>query len=237
VSDALSAELARYGLRIRGNFAVETPEALGLQPAQWRQLPAGHRGAVMCLVGVVGSEFWPHFQASQFFSDGMPDPLDRWSRFVGDALAQVYQGLALYPFDGPPWYPFQQWADACEATQPSKMMLRIHPELGLWHAYRFALLLPAGTLELSTPIKAADMCANCATQACLRTCPVQAYTGTAFAVDECAGHLQSSAGTLCMMRGCQARLACPHGVSYRYKEDHAAFHMQAFLAAHSKFKS
>jgi hypothetical protein len=188
----------------------------------------------MCLVGVVGSEFWPHFQASPFFSDGMPDPLDRWSRFVGDALAQVYRGLALYPFDGPPWYPFQQWADVCEPTQPSKMMLRIHPDYGLWHAYRFALLLPAGAVEPSNPIKAADLCANCVTQACLHTCPVQAYTGTAFAVDACADHLQNPAGIQCMTRGCQARLACPHGEAYRYTEDHAAFHMHAFLAAHSK---
>ncbi len=34
-------------------------------------------------------------------ADTVPHPLDRWSRAIGDALAQEIGGLALYPFGGP----------------------------------------------------------------------------------------------------------------------------------------
>ena len=224
----LSEALARHGMRLRGTLEVQSSDAPRLQLPPF---PHGNGAAVLCLVGVVGSEFWPHFKASHFYADGLPDPLDRWSRHIGDALAHEHQGLVLYPFDGPPWHPFQQWADLCEPTQPSPLMLRIHPEYGLWHAYRFALLLAADTTGTSISTKAESLCANCATQACLHTCPVQAYTGTAFMLNACANHLRSPQGGLCMEHGCQARLACPLGTEFRYNHEHAAFHMQAFLQA------
>jgi hypothetical protein len=203
---------------------------------------------------VIGSTFWPHFKASSFFSDGLADPLDRWSRAIGEELATHFGGRALFPFDGPPYHPFQRWADRSEATQPSRMMLRIHPVHGLWHAYRFALALPTAPEEIRAMAEAgisapraetvapasavaiaspaSDLCASCNGQPCLQACPVGAYTGKSFLLEVCASHLHSGQGTQCMQGGCLARRACPVAPDKRYSQEHAAFHMQAFARNH-----
>lgn len=225
----IARDLNAYGLSLRGCWVPDAGDALPM-------LPDGAHPGVVWMVGVVGSAFWPHFKASTFFSDGLPDPLDRWSQAIGQAMAQRYGGVALYPFDGPPYHPFQRWADRAEPTQPSAMMLRIHPEHGLWHAYRFALALP-GQPALAKPIAqvaapVADLCASCNGQPCLQACPVHAYTGTTFVLQDCADHLHSGQGEDCMQSGCLARRACPVGARQRYTPEHAAFHMQAFASRH-----
>ena len=243
----LKAAVGTHGLSLRGGF---TPVATdGLAP-----LPDGQPVAQVWMVGVIGSTFWPHFKASHFFSDGLPDPLDRWSRAIGEELATRFGGSALFPFDGPPYHPFQRWADRAEPTQASRMMLRIHPEYGLWHAYRFALVLPitseaqsdkamtgtsdyrAKTVALAggsaTPGPASNICANCSGQPCLQACPVGAYSGESFLLETCASHLHSDRGAECMQGGCLARRACPVAPEKRYSQEHAAFHMQAFARNH-----
>jgi hypothetical protein len=228
----LLTALSPHGLSLRGAFL---PQAADQLP----DLPNGKPPSVVWLVGVVGSNFWPHFKASAFYNDGLPDPLDRWSRAIAEALATRFGGVALFPFDGPPYHPFQRWADRAEATQPSRMLLRIHAEYGLWHAYRFALAFagaPGEDLSKATLASKAqsvtNLCPSCRDQPCLNACPVQAYTGTNFLLDKCATHLHCAAGTDCMHNGCLARRACPVGVDYRYTPDHAAFHMQAFARHH-----
>ena len=246
-NENLQAALSAHGLSLRGGF---TPVAAdGLAP-----LPDGQPVAHVWMVGVIGSTFWPHFKASPFFNDGLPDPLDRWSRAIGEELATHFGGRALFPFDGPPYHPFQRWADRSEATQPSRMMLRIHPEHGLWHAYRFALALPTAAEALGDPSKsgsshlrtesgalasgvavpstALDLCTHCSGQPCLQACPVGAYTGETFLLETCASHLHSGQGANCMQAGCLARRACPVAPDLRYSQEHAAFHMQAFARNH-----
>lgn len=224
--------LSTLALSLRGSFA---PVAADKLPA----LPNGLAAASVWMVGVIGSGFWPHFKASSFYNDGLTDPLDRWSRSIGEELAARLGGIALFPFDGPPYHPFQRWADRAEPTQPSRMMLRIHPDFGLWHAYRFALALPATPdasptpRELAAPSSPApDLCANCSGQPCLQACPVGAYTGDAFLLDACASHLHSAQGNGCMQGGCLARRACPVGTNMRYTPEHAGFHMRAFAERH-----
>ncbi len=223
----LISALASHGLTLRGGFAPVAADGL---PA----LPNGQAAASVWMVGVVGSGFWPHFKASAFYRDGQADPLDRWSRAIGEELALRLGGLALFPFDGPPYHPFQRWADRAEPTQPSRMMLRIHPEHGLWHAYRFALALPSLAPLARQPVLevAANLCATCSGQPCLQACPVGAYTGEAFLLQACADHLHSGQGTDCMQGGCLARRACPVAPELRYMQEHAAFHMQAFAGQH-----
>jgi hypothetical protein len=227
----LTHALASHGLRLRGGWIPTAADALP-------SLPGGHAAAVVWMVGVVGSDFWPHFQASAFYQDGLPDPLDRWNAHIGNAMAAEQGGRALFPFEGPPYYPFQQWADRSEPTTPSPMMLRMHPQYGLWHAYRFALALPvlhahdAAGLQAARPAQASDVCARCSGQPCLQACPVGAYTGTGFALDACSAHLHANTTGSCMQQGCLARRACPEGNAHRYTSEHAAFHMQAFIQRH-----
>lgn len=195
------------------------------------------------MVGVAGSRFWPSFAGSAEHRDGLPDALDRWSRRIGQSLATQRGGLALFPFEGPPHWPFQRWATRCEPVEPSLLGLLMHPEFGLWHAFRFALLLPSqpGTVALavtqnpaqpSSRMGLSEVCASCTGQPCLQTCPVSAFAPGHYAVSSCVSHLRSDAGHDCMARGCLARRACPQGASWRYEEAHAAFHMQAFRDAH-----
>ena len=228
---ALQNALNLHGLQVRGGFVPRPEDEL-------EQLPQRRDVAVVWMVGVVGSRFWAQFRASSQYRDGLPDPLDRWSAAIGNALAERWGGRAMFPSDGPPYLPFQKWADRCEPTQPSAMGLRIHPEFGLWHAYRFALALPwlqASDLQALPPQDASDaagLCAQCEHQACLHTCPVGAYSASGFALQDCARYLHTEPGQACMTHGCQARLACPVGMTFRYEAEHAAFHMQAFLNNH-----
>lgn len=227
----LEHALAAQGLRLRGGFVPVAADAL---PG----LPGSASAAVVWLVGQVGSELWPHFSAASFLHDGLPDPLDRWSKSIGMALAETEGGCAIFPSDGPPWYPFQQWASRAEPVGPSPLQLLIHPEYGLWHAYRFALVLPllhpddAAALAPAVRRAATDVCARCDGQPCLQACPVQAFTGTRYRVDDCAGHLHGPAGADCKQGGCLARRACPVGTELRYVPEHAAFHMAAFAQRH-----
>lgn len=223
---ALERALAPQGLRVLGGFVPAAQDALP-------QLPGGAAPAVVWLIGQVGSEVWPAFAASRFAGDGLPDPMDRWSQSIGDAMAAADEGLALYPSDGPPWWPFQQWMARCLPGQTSPLMLRLHPEFGLWHACRFALALPRLHPQDRAALQAppdVDLCAACAGQPCLQACPVSAFGPPGLNVQACAGHLLAAAheGAECMQRGCLARRACPVGARHRYQEAHAAFHMAAF---------
>jgi len=227
----LSAALQMHGLHLRGGFCPD--------PAEGLQLPDGRAAAVLWLVGNVGGSFWDAFAASPFASDGQAHPLDRWSRHVGDTLAQEYGGLALYPFTGPPeqpsYHPFQQWAARSEPVYTSPLMLRIHSHHGVWHAYRIALVFP--TLEsadhdtLRAPVRGESPCLSCADQPCLTACPVDAFDGRAFDVQRCSSHLKRPAGEHCMADGCQARNACPVAAELRYAPAQRAFHMAAFARA------
>lgn len=242
---ALEAALAPHGLCLRGAWQPRAQDAL---PA----LPGGRDAGVVWMVGQLGTQSWAPFRASRFFSDGLPDPVDRWSQSIGDALAREFGGLALYPFGGPPWHPFQQWATRAEGLQSSPLMLLMHPQYGLWHAYRFALALPEidedqevssgdATANAAPLEKAGDrpalaalssLCASCDGQPCLQACPVDAFTGKAYQVDRCASHLHSAQGEPCMSQGCLARRICPVGVEHRYGQEQAAFHMAAFASRH-----
>ena len=113
-------------------------------------------------------------------------------------------------------------------------MLHIHPEHGLWHAYRFALVLPALSSDDAHAMRDAaaqptpDLCLQCDGQPCLSACPVQAFTASDYNVDRCAAHLHRPEGKPCMQAGCLARRVCPVGALNRYASEHAAFHMAAF---------
>lgn len=230
---SLEQALAAQGLQLRGGWIpAESDNEL---PA----LRAGARAAVVWMVGQVGSACWTAFAASRFFADGLPDPMDRWSKSIGDALAQAHGGVAIYPSDGPPYAPFQQWARRAEPQlQTSPLLLQIHPSWGLWHALRFALVLPAvgaaDARELHVPQVAsgADICLACDGQPCLQACPVYAFTPGRYDVAACADHLHRPEGAQCMQHGCQARRACPVAAPLRYEPAHAAFHMQAFAQRH-----
>ena len=136
---------------------------------------------------------------------------------------------ALYPFDGPPYWPFQRWAMRAEPVRPSPLGILIHPRHGLWHAYRAALAF-AEEIPLPPREDAPDLCGECADKPCLAACPVGAFGAAGYDVGACLEHLRSAAGRDCMTAGCRARRACPVGQQHAYPPAQAAFHMAAFRA-------
>jgi hypothetical protein len=218
-----AAVAAAAGIALRGAFHPARDDDV---PA----LPDGRPTGTLVLVGFVGGAQWPAFAASLEAADGRPNPLDRWSRRVIGGLAEALGVVALYPFGGPPWLPFQRWAMTAEPVHRSALGMLIHPDWGLWHSYRGALAFTE-RLALPAPVVRPSPCDSCAAKPCLTACPVKAFSLERYAVDACAGHLRSAAGGDCVELGCRARDACPVGAAHRFGRDQAGFHMRAFLAS------
>ncbi len=226
LSAVLSESLAHEGLLLRGGFEPAAAEALPL-------LPSGGEARFVALVGNAGSDIWRVFRDSPERRDGKPDSLDRWSKRVLSGIAAKVGALAVFPFEGPPYYPFQRWARRAEALHSSPLGILIHPRFGLWHAYRGALLL-GERLDWEEAESKASPCESCADRPCLSHCPVDAFSEQGYDVAACIGHIRETEGRACLSGGCLAREACPVGAGYRYEAEHKAFHMAAFLAARLK---
>jgi len=211
----LAEALATSGLILRGGFRPAAGDGIG---------PGIE---TVLLVGNAGPAMWEAF--SRAIPEG-PHPLDAWTRTVVDGIAARFGARVAYPFEGPPYPPFQRWAMRCDDVHPSPIGVLIHPVYGPWHAYRAALLL-ADPIGLPEPRRSPSPCEACVDKPCLGACPVGALSGTGYDVTACAAHIRSKAGTACMDRGCLARHACPVGTAYRYHDVQSAFHMAAFERA------
>jgi hypothetical protein len=183
----------------------------------------------LVLAGNAGPRMWRAFAAARA---GGAMTLDLWSEGVLRALAAQLGARAVFPFERP-YLPFPRWAMRAEACHASPLGLLIHPDYGLWHGYRGALLLPAA-IALRPRDRRASPCASCADQPCLSACPVGAFDGKAYDVPACARHLAGAPEPVCMDVGCLARHACPVGRDYRYAPEQARFHMRAFLRSASQ---
>jgi ferredoxin len=219
---ALTQRAQAQGLAVRGALHLQAGEFEGLAPA--------FQVRTLVLLGFTGGDQWEHFERSAEAADGMPDPLDRWSRRVIGLLAREFLAQDFYPNGSTPQLPFQRLAARCEPVHPSPIGLLIHERWGLWHAYRGALGLRE-TLVLPAQSPPPNTCTSCAAKPCLSGCPVNAFDGGGFDVKVCVGHVGTTVGTECRERGCLARRACPVGADHRYSVRQQRFHMQAFLRA------
>jgi len=210
------------GLLVLGAFHPEPADGVPL-------LASGRAAGTLVTIGNAGPALWARFVASPLARE-RGDPLNRWTRSVVERAAAALGATALFPFTGPPYLPFQRWAQRAAAVWPSPIGLLIHPEYGLWHAYRAALALVERP-PLEPPDPRPRPCDACAEQPCLDTCPVGAFTGVSYDVRACAAHLRTPAGHDCVALGCRARRACPVGRPYTYEPAQARFHMSAFLRA------
>ena len=191
--------------------------------------------ASLVLVGNSGPAMWQAFGAARAagrFAD-CDNPLDDWVRNVLSGVAEELVAAPLFPFGGPPHLPFQRWAQRAEAVYPSPLGVLIHPDYGLWHAYRGALAF-AERLDLPPRDARPRPCDTCADKPCLTTCPVDAFGQDGYDVPACIEHISSPEGADCMDMGCRARRACPVGRGYIYEPANAAFHMTAFKRAQTR---
>lgn len=183
--------------------------------------------AALALLGYDGPSLWAAFSAAPEASDGAPNPLDRWTRRVGDALAIDLGARAIYPFDQP-HPPFLAWARRIEAVWPSPLGMLVSADRGLWSSWRMALALPSELDDAPAPTAVARPCESCADKPCLTACPVDAFSSDGYDVAKCGAHISSPEGADCMALGCRARRACPVGATLAHGPDQAAFHMRAF---------
>jgi len=196
----------------------------------------GIEGGSLVLVGNAGPEMWRVFSQSGFDRNAS-SPLDNWSRQVLGDLADILSqrfGLsvqAVFPFDGPPYQPFQRWAVRSGNAHPSPIGPMIHNTYGLWHAYRGAFLI-AAKLEMTVPCETSHPCQSCVEKPCLSSCPVEAFSEAGYDVPACLDYLEKQPGGACLSASCLARRACPIGRDYTYAPPHARFHMDKFFKAH-----
>lgn len=178
----------------------------------------------LVLLGPHEPGFWETFTASPEYMDGAPDPMDRWSRRVIDAMALQLGARAFYPFGVQPPHPFFSWALATGRVWSSPVQFLVHDTAGLWASFRGAL----GFADiLDQPARAAPPCATCA-RPCVTACPVGALTPQGYDVPACHAFLDSADGQHCLSGGCIVRAACPVSQTFGRRPEQSAFHMRQF---------
>lgn len=182
-------------------------------------------GGTLLLLGPDEPAFWPKFTSSSEFSDGLGDPLDRWSKRNIGNLAAKFDAEAVYPSDGPPHPAFLQWALDSGRCWSSPVHLLVHDKSGLFLSFRGALKLSERIDLPSQPSR--SPCSHCMGP-CISACPVMAFASGAYDVDACKAHIATPQGSDCY-QGCKVRRACPVSQSYGRLEEQSEFHMKAFL--------
>jgi epoxyqueuosine reductase QueG len=192
----------------------------------------GARAAVV--VGSGGSTFFEAFSRAPEATDGIPDPLDRYTRVVVEAAAREALeplGVAhveLFPFvservrQGAPAIPFQRVGRAAGLASAGPLALQIHPVYGPWWAYRGLVVVDA-ELPPATPLD--DPCDGCPAP-CVAACPADAVQRSGFVYAPC--RARRLVAEPCRL-SCAARIACVRGPEHRYAEAALAFHMAASM--------
>lgn len=205
----------------------------GFVPFGWFEPNASDRvpgeAKFVILVGNAGPDMFRRFARER---DIVSDKIDDWTREVMGGVATDLSAQVVFPFDKPP-LPFLTWARRAGAGHVSPLGLNIHPNYGLWHAFRAALLFPVA-FDLPKQSAGAHPCETCADKPCLTACPVSAFDGATYNVAACASHVGSPEGGDCMTAGCLARRACPVGKAFTYPPVQAHFFMRAFAGARRK---
>ncbi|PPR24294.1 MAG: hypothetical protein CFH39_00057 [Alphaproteobacteria bacterium MarineAlpha10_Bin2] len=219
----LKSALKKTGLVILAAFHTVPDENIPLPGAKGSS-------ATIVLAGNGGGSMWQYFVSSR--PDGV-HPLDKWSTEIFQTLATRFGAHAVLPHEGPPYFPFQRWALNSGQAHTSPIGILIHPEYGLWHSYRGALIFPQ-RLILPPARETASPCSSCEGRPCLSNCPVEAFRPEFYNLKRCVAHIHEPEGRDCRMTGCRARRACPVGREHVYAPAQAEFHMAAFMEKHSK---
>lgn len=213
-------------------MAISYAQATDAAQARHLDVLGGFHGAAqdgfdgtLILLGPLEPGFWPQFQGSPEYRDGNADPLDRWSQRVVGGLAAELGAQALFPFGGPPYQPFIDWARRSGRAWVSPVGLLVHDSAGLMVSFRGALIL-RGRVDL--PPLPDCPCDTCAGQPCRSACPVDAMANSSYDLAACHGYLDSGPGRACLTGGCAVRRACPVSQRHGRRPEQSAFHMKAF---------
>lgn len=206
----------------------------GVVRAKASEAPIDGRFRTIVLFGP-GAGFWTLVTASTEFANPAPHPLDRWSIRVISGIARSLGGEPLFPFGGPPFAPFPDWALKSGRCWSSPVNLLVHDHSGLMVSFRgaagFADDLKNGNASSEDESEQTEPspCDQCPEQPCRSACPVGALTADGYDIARCKAFLMTESGQDCMQRGCAVRRSCPLSAGAGRKDAQSAFHMRAFL--------
>lgn len=225
--ETVAAAIAPTGMIARGGFV---PDASDDVPP----LADGRAVRTVIVVGNVGGTIWPRFRAGE---QPVGEPLDDWTRRMLRPIAERFGAGYVHPSDEP-YIPMQRWAQRADDVFESPIGLLIHPDHGLWHAYRGALLFAELVAGLPSGGDRVSPCASCVDQPCRTACPVDAFATddsggevrlVGYDHQRCREHVRSGREPRCLTAGCAARRACPINADGYYDVDQMTFHMRAFV--------
>ncbi len=215
-------KLASAGFLLLGGFCPKPNEIV---PTLMSGQPTAH----LLLIGSTGPSLWPAFSQSPEFLDGNPDPMDRYTQRILGSIAAENGYDPIFPFEGPPYHPFQQWALRCGSFSQSPLGPLAHEDYGPWLGFRAAFQSSEKATNLPPSSGSAGPCDTCNDKPCLSSCPVSAISlDTGYDVPRCQAHLTSDETATCWS-GCLARIACPFGMEHRQSTKNARFHMESFV--------
>ena len=231
--DEGKAYLADKGLNLVGALAVDAlPESIRQPLLQLGVDLAAY--ARLVVIGHAGRRLWEVLADER---QGTPDPVDTFSIRHTTCFAETYlQDEAwqlLYPADI--FFPLNELGELAGWGKASPLFLGIHPEYGLWWAYR-TVFLTSLALPVSAPAAQAHPCDSCLSKPCISACPASALSvAEAFNVYACADY-RAQSESYCG-RQCIARQACPVGKAHQYTREQINYHYSLSLATIKAYKA
>lgn len=212
--------LARAGFCLLGRFEPVPDDAVP-------DIRPGRETRAVLVVGSLSNALFKIFATSPEAADDQPDPLDRFTRRILSDLA-ASEGLGIvFPFEGPPYHPFQRWTLRAGSFSRSPMGVLAHRAFGPWAGLRGALL-SAEPLTVSSDAGADGPCPTCLEKPCLSACPAGALSQAGYDVPRCLAYLRADPAAPCH-DGCLARHACPFGRPHAQSAEAGSFHMRSFV--------
>ena len=179
----------------------------------------------LMLLGPLEPGFWQYLNTQAEWLDKAPDPIDRWSERAIKKLANQFGGQAVFPFGGPPFSPFIEWALRSTHFWRSPVTFLVHDRAGLMVSLRGAIAFQGRNFRETL---GSNPCESCATRPCLDACPGLAFAGDEYDPVACRDTLSNPAGKDCMSLGCAVRRACPISKRHLCDPSRSAHHMKAF---------